>query len=103
MRWRDLTFSFWVPLLLGAAFWVLSWILPKLLPMVPSWAVYAALVVGLLLIALAALVAVRAIAASSAGRGGKGGSSTDGMTQDVTGTRAKAAQVKGSGNTTTIS
>ena len=78
MRLKDITLGFWVPLALGGASLIFSLSLPALGVSLPSWATYAALVIGASLIVLAGYSAFRAarMAVSpenALGSGGVGG------------------------------
>lgn len=68
------TTTFWIPLLLGAAFLVLTFALPALPIRVAPWALPASLVATVALLVLAAVLAYRDRSSANARtRGGRGG------------------------------
>ena len=84
MRVKDLTLSFWVPLLLGVAFLLLVLAIPALNIAFPSWATGAGLVVAVALMVLSFYISRRVAGREPLGSGGAGGGAR------VLGTRSRA-------------
>jgi membrane protein implicated in regulation of membrane protease activity len=90
MHSRELTLSFWVPLLIGVAFLIFGLALPALGIGVPSWAVWTALAVAVALVLFAFWTVRRsACTGTPASNAGPGGNAR------VTGNRSKAFGGKG--------